>query len=102
MITTFFLLPIILFVGILHISSCKEREDKDYIRTAGLLISIVIFLLSLNLWVLFDKSIPGYQFLASYPFISQLGLSITFGIDGISLFFILLTTFIIPFCLLSS
>jgi len=60
-------------------------------KIIGLNVSLITFLLSLSLWVFFDKAYPYYQFVALDGYL---------GIDGISIFFIILTTFLIPLCLL--
>jgi NADH-quinone oxidoreductase subunit M len=52
------------------------------------------------LWFLFDKDFSGFQFIEEYTWISGY-IKFKFGIDGISLLFIILTTFITPLCLIS-
>ena len=64
--------------------------------------SFFIFITSLPLWILFDKSISNFQFLLKIDWINQFNIHFYFGIDGISLFFIILTTFLIPICILIS
>ena len=64
--------------------------------------AFLIFLISLFLWILFDKSNPNFQYLFQIPWISQFNLYFYIGLDGISLFFIILTTFLTPICLLIS
>jgi NADH-quinone oxidoreductase subunit M len=56
----------------------------------------------LFLWVLFDDSTPKLQFVDEIVWLSQSNINFTLGIDGISLFFLLLTTLLIPICLLAS
>jgi proton-translocating NADH-quinone oxidoreductase chain M len=58
--------------------------------------------MSLFLWILFDKSNANFQYLFQIPWISQFNLYFFLGLDGISLFFIILTTFLTPICLLIS
>jgi NADH:ubiquinone oxidoreductase subunit 4 (subunit M) len=69
----------------------------------GLCFSIILFLCSLNLWLFFDKLTTKFQ----YVILLRGGfdthyLLYVLGLDGISLFFILLTTFIFPLCFLST
>nr|YP_007890521.1 NADH dehydrogenase subunit 4 [Andalucia godoyi]AGH24015.1 NADH dehydrogenase subunit 4 [Andalucia godoyi] len=64
--------------------------------------SLFTFFLSLFLWILFDHSTSKFQFVQSFPWIYSSNIEISFGIDGISLFLILLTTFLIPLCILTS
>jgi proton-translocating NADH-quinone oxidoreductase chain M len=70
------------------------------IRVVGLSTSLLTFLLSLFLWIQFDHSTAKFQFVESFQLASGPNISFTLGIDGISLFFIILTTFLVPVCLL--
>ena len=81
--------------------------NVQWIRLVALTISLLNFCLSLFLWLEFDSSTAKFQFMSTTPLVkggavdydySSLGLIL--GIDGISLFFILLTTFLIPVCIL--
>nr|YP_010199602.1 NADH dehydrogenase subunit 4 [Gracilaria cearensis]UAD89460.1 NADH dehydrogenase subunit 4 [Gracilaria cearensis] len=60
------------------------------------------FLFSLVLWVQFDNTTALFQFSSTYNWIPSVNLYYTIGIDGISLFFILLTTLLTIFCILVS
>nr|YP_010199777.1 NADH dehydrogenase subunit 4 [Gracilaria multipartita]UAD89735.1 NADH dehydrogenase subunit 4 [Gracilaria multipartita] len=60
------------------------------------------FLLSLILWIQFDNTTALFQFGSTYNWAPSLNLYYTIGIDGISLFFILLTTLLTIFCILVS
>merc|ERR1712032_1430172 len=53
-------------------------------------------------WGGFKKSVGSFQFVTKILWIPVLNLNVTLGIDGISLFFLLLTTLLIPLCLLIS
>lgn len=81
-------------------------ENKTLIKTLGLVTSGIVFVLSLSLWINFNKSLSKFQFVESlnywFPWDSLLSTPILIGVDGISLFFILLTTLLIYLCLLSS
>jgi proton-translocating NADH-quinone oxidoreductase chain M len=74
----------------------------DLQKTVGLSTSLLTFLLSILLWLKFDMSTPKYQFVEKFFSVPYSNMHIYLGIDGISLFFILLTTFLIPVCLLAS
>ena len=70
--------------------------------------SVFCFFLSTFFWIFFDRTSCDYQFIyinsfleCNFDFYINKYL-ISFGIDGISLFFILLSTFTIPLCVLSS
>jgi proton-translocating NADH-quinone oxidoreductase chain M len=54
------------------------------------------------LWLQFDKTNPTFQFLSTFNWLSSFNLYYTIGIDGISLFFVILTTFLILICVLIS
>ena len=75
----------------------KKYNSHKYI---SIFISVVNFVLSIYLWYQFDKSNPTFQFVENrnwiYGFINY-----KVGIDGISILFIILTTFITPLCILS-
>ena len=63
------------------------------IRAYAITVTTIEFLLSLLLWSMFDTSNPGYQFIEKAPIISDFGINYFLGIDGISLFLIILSTF---------
>ncbi len=71
-------------------------------RAAGLSVTVLVFLLSLRLWVLFDPTETGYQFVEYFPWLPDLGIHYFVGLDGISLLLVLLTTFLMPIVLLAS
>lgn len=81
-------------------------ENKLVLKTIGLLTSGITFLFSLALWINFNQSISRFQFVEAidywFPWDSTSSTPILLGIDGISLFFVLLTTLLIFLCLLSS
>ena len=81
---------------------CVPSVQTRLIRILGLSISCTTFVLSLLLWVFFDHSTAKFQFVDAIDWLPFLNMHFYIGIDGISLFFILLTTFLVPFCLLVS
>jgi proton-translocating NADH-quinone oxidoreductase chain M len=78
------------------------KENTLTIKKIGLNVSLLTFILSLYLWINFDNSTANFQFVNKINWIPYSNLSFYLGIDGISLFFIILTTFLIPICLLTS
>jgi NADH-ubiquinone oxidoreductase chain 4 len=76
--------------------------NSDLQKNVGLSTSLLTFLLSILLWLKFDMSTPKYQFVEKFFSVPYSNMHIYVGVDGISLFFILLTTFLIPICLLAS
>ena len=77
-------------------------SNKSLLRSVALNCSCLTFVLSLLLWVFFNKSIGTFQFVEKFFWIPILNFNFSIGVDGISLFFILLTTLLIPTCLLAS
>ncbi|OPX27092.1 MAG: NADH-quinone oxidoreductase subunit M [Campylobacteraceae bacterium 4484_166] len=67
--------------------------DKNSIRAYGIMVVVVEFLLSVFVWYLFDISDASMQFTQLVPIISQYGISYNIGVDGISLFLVVMTTF---------
>lgn len=86
------------FVAVLFI----PKNNVHLIRVVAINFSYLTFFLSLFLWVFFDNSTAKLQFVSEFIWFSYTNINVTLGIDGISLFFILLSTFLIPTCLLSS
>ena len=76
--------------------------NKFLLKLVALNVSCVTFILSLLLWFFFDKSSGTFQYVDKFLWISSLNINFPIGVDGISLFFILLTTLLIPLCLLTS
>ncbi|HHD80877.1 MAG TPA: NADH-quinone oxidoreductase subunit M, partial [Campylobacterales bacterium] len=68
--------------------------DKEVAKAYGISVAAVEFLLSLWLWASFDTNYAGMQFNEFAPIISQFGISYNLGVDGISLFIVLMSTLI--------
>ena len=85
----------------LVVNGPKEAVDRNC-RSAALLTSVVTFLISLLLWARFDVTKAGFQFEEKLDWIPALNIGYHMGIDGISLFFVLLSTLLTPICILSS
>ena len=82
-----------------------NKNDKSYknkVKEIGLWTSIINFFLSLALLYSFDKTESQFQFIESFKLINDLNIYYYLGIDGISLSFILLTTLLIPICIITS
>jgi NADH-quinone oxidoreductase subunit M len=77
------------------------RRDRD-IRIFSLVISLLAFALSLHLPVHLHRGQPGFQFELDKPWISSPNIHYHMGIDGISLWLVVLTTFLTPLCVLIS
>ena len=92
------LLPVIGAIALLLIPRGQEKA----VRLLAFAISLLALLISLPLYFGFDNSLPGYQFVAQYNWIPALGLQYYVGIDGLSLFLVILTTFLTAISVLSS
>ena len=91
------------FVGGIIILFIKEDENTaNNIKWSAFLTSIGVFILSLILWLQFDYSNPFYQFEEKFRWFADYNFYYHIGVDGISLFMILLSTFLIPICILAS
>lgn len=89
-------IPLVIVLSILY------RESEEPMKIGALVISIIEFLISIPLYTNFKTGFAGMQFEVKHPWIQSLGISYHLGIDGISLFLVLLTTFIMPITILSS
>jgi NADH-quinone oxidoreductase subunit M len=67
--------------------------EKENMRAYAIAVTAIEFLLSLLLWAGFDTAANGYQYIEHAGIISQFGINYDLGIDGISLFLIILSTF---------
>ncbi len=77
-------------------------DQKTAHRGVSAAISGLVFFLSLPLLTGFDATEPGFQWVEAVPWISALGADWRLGVDGISLWIILLTTFLTPLILIGS
>nr|YP_009739223.1 NADH dehydrogenase subunit 4 [Palmaria decipiens]QIC19662.1 NADH dehydrogenase subunit 4 [Palmaria decipiens] len=77
-------------------------SSKNLCRDVAFSVVGLSFLSSLFLWLEFDSSDPSFQFLLTANWLPSFNLYYTIGVDGISLFFIILTTFLILLCVLVS
>ncbi|MBX3530711.1 MAG: NADH-quinone oxidoreductase subunit M [Rhizobiaceae bacterium] len=71
------------------------------IRNVALLTTVFTFLLSLFVWIGFNPQDPGFQMVETYAWLDS-GISYKMGVDGISMLFVILTTFLMPLCILAS
>jgi proton-translocating NADH-quinone oxidoreductase chain M len=98
------LLLFILFspiIGVLFLI-VNPKQEEERMKFIALFSSCTSFLFSLILWGLFNKSVSSFQFVIQFFWWPELNLNFTLGVDGISLLFLLLNTFLIPLCILSS
>jgi NADH-quinone oxidoreductase subunit M len=91
-------------VGCLMIMSVRgdEATVASNARWTALWTSLIVFVLSLVLWVQFDPSDPGFQFNEHLTWLPEYKVGYSMGVDGISVLFVLLSTLLTPICILAS
>jgi len=67
--------------------------DKNSMRAYGITVTFLELMLVVALWIVFDSSMSGFQFVEYVSIISQFGMSYHIGVDGISLFLVVLSVF---------
>lgn len=99
MITSLLLVPII---GSLFLVPMNEstKENKTKMKNIAITTSLINLFISIILWLNFDSSSTQYQFVGEFNHLSFFDFNL--GVDGISLYFVLLTTFITPVALMSN
>src|SRR5438045_7600844 len=98
---TFLPLVGVLFIGLSRGEDAIVARNARYIALST---ALIVFALSIVLWVQFDPSTPAFQFVERARWVSIGGFTINYhmGIDGISLFFVLLSTLLTVLCVVSS
>jgi NADH-quinone oxidoreductase subunit M len=80
-----------------------DRPDRErVVRTLALAVSLATFVVTLLLWWRFDPSSADYQFVERHAWLPAFGIQYLVGVDGISLFLVVLTGFLTPLALLCS
>jgi NADH-quinone oxidoreductase subunit M len=89
--------------GVLLMSFIGDDNEagRKNIRWIALFTTIITFLVSLLIWAGFDTSTAEFQFVENKPWLDS-GIRYHLGVDGISMLFVILTTFLMPFCILAS
>lgn len=91
------ILPLVgIFVIIVFIFNVEKLKIFSFITSS------FIFIYSLIIWINFSENTSNFQFLETYKLIPFFNINYTIGIDGISLFFLILSTFLINICILIS
>ncbi len=90
-------------VGVLALllTGDKTAGDRRNVLAVSLFVTLATFALSLIIWVDFDNANPGFQMMEKHAWLNT-GISYALGVDGISMLFVILTTFLMPFCVLAS
>ena len=98
LLSSIILLPLLGAIIILFI----DNSDVVKIKNVALTSSMFAFFLSTFLWVFFDRSTSKFQFMEEFLWIPSSNINFYLGVDGISLFFVILTTLLVPLCILAS
>jgi NADH-quinone oxidoreductase subunit M len=101
MLTTIVFLPLAGALLLLLIDNRDGRREA-VIRWTALGASLLVFAATLLLWSRFDAARADVQFVERYDWIPSFGIQYYVGVDGISLFLLVLTGFLTPIALLSS
>jgi NADH-ubiquinone oxidoreductase chain 4 len=99
MITLLLLIPILGSLILLPISD-KTIQGQTQMKKIAITTSLINFFISLFIWYQFDSNTTQFQFVSEFNQLSFCHLH--FGIDGVSIYFVLLTTFVTPIALLSN
>ena len=99
MLSLLLLIPIIGSLLLLTIPG-NSIENQIRMKRITLITMLINFLISIYIWLEFDSNTSQYQFV--YEFIDLSYCHLNIGIDGISLYFVLLTTFVSPIAILSN
>ena len=98
-----YILTLVTFVPLVGalLLTVLPRRDRD-IRVIAFLVSLITFGLSVHLPVHFHRNLPGFQFEVDKQWISSPNIHYHMAIDGISMWLVVLTTFLTPLCVLIS
>lgn len=87
-------------LGLIYLILLPANLKKMY-QAGGLLITFIAVALGLGLYGKFSADTFQFQFLTVNPWLQELNIELGFGLDGISLVFLVLTAVIFPFCILA-
>ena len=100
------ILSIIIFlplagVVLLSIINSDSKSGIRNLKQTALWVTCLNFIVSIVLLINFDQTDPNFQFTENYFWLNS-GISYHLGVDGISILLVILTTFLMPFCILAS
>ncbi|MBA4797473.1 NADH-quinone oxidoreductase subunit M [Rhizobium rosettiformans] len=88
-------------VALLLLTRGDTSLGRRNILNVSLLTTVFTFVVSLFIWINFDNSNVGFQMVEKHSWLGT-GISYHVGVDGISMLFVILTTLLMPFCILAS
>ncbi len=102
--SSFPLLSVVTFlplVGVLILLFLRGGDEAAWARRIALTTSLVTFVVSLGILCVFDPAVAGFQLMERFAWIPSFHIEYIKGVDGISVWFVLLATFLTPICILS-
>ena len=94
---------VIMLYSIIQLRRGKSREEiRPHYRWIALIVAMITFVLSLGILFGFDGAKTAPQLITKVPWIQELGVQYYIGVDGISLWLVLLTTFMVPGAVMAS
>ncbi|MDB5572917.1 MAG: proton-translocating NADH-quinone oxidoreductase, chain [Tardiphaga sp.] len=105
-VVTWPILSVVTFLPVLgailiYLSRGDDEAARGNARWIALWTTVITFGVSLILVLRFDAAMPGFQFVEKVDWLAN-GISYHMGVDGISLPFVILTTALMPFCIVAS
>jgi NADH-quinone oxidoreductase subunit M len=90
-------------IGVLVLLFMKDEGEtsRRNIYYVSLMVTAFTFVFSLFVWIGFDNANPGFQMVEKMDWLGS-GISYHMGVDGISMLFVILTTFLMPLCIIAS
>ena len=98
MILNLLILNCLIIFSLLLIKSYNIRR----LRILSLSGAFILFIYSCSMWIVFQNDIGFFQYFFEVNWIFFFNIQYAVGVDGLSLFFVILSTFLIPFCILIS
>jgi len=95
-------LSILIFLPLAAIVPLLFKASDKFARNWTLAVTSLVALYSLRLLFGFDRNTAAFQFCEKHVWIKALNINYVLGLDGISILLVLLTTLIMPFCVLAS
>ncbi len=96
------ILSLTMIIPVIGAFACIFMKSDRPLKIWGLIVTLATLAVSCPLYTSFDTTTPKYQFAELRRWVPALGLDYVVGVDGISSLLVLLTTFIMPLCILCS
>lgn len=94
----------LLMLAIINFGKDEEaiKQGEKNVKVFTLWVSLATFFVSVLVWLKFDETNPAFQFVEKYEWVKDANIFYHLGIDGISIYLVLLTTLLVPICILAS